>query len=112
MTNRMLATVLVLALLAVMLVGCQTPTQEWAAQREALTQVEHAVADLHTAEVIDDENLRDVYPWLEVARGALVRAEAKLPEGGDKFDNLLETARDVLRKADMYLLHVNNGGDE
>jgi len=112
MTNRFFAAVLSLALLAAMLVGCQTPTQRYAVQREALTAANHTVADLHEAGVLDDGDLRDVYPWLRVARGAIKSAGQQLPGGGDGFDDAIDQARSVLSNVRLYIVDAKQEGDE
>lgn len=87
-----------LAALAVLLVACTTPTQEWATARTALTTAEDTMLSLHAAGLLDDREIVDADVAVQAARAGLERADEYLPDGGTEFSAWLDVVSASLQR--------------
>ena len=110
-----------LALLLVMLfavTGCNmTPHSQWAIQRDILTTSQNAIMTMHTANLINDDDVKKIQPYLLVAREHLKLAKEELPAGlnsafMDKtiFDRYMKYAMDAILTVDQFLAERQSNG--
>jgi len=97
-------TVALLAITVVlMLAGCKTPTQQWAAQRETLTTVTSGLTAAARAGALNDEQIITADVFVQAARRGIEVAESYLPNGGSAFDSYLaavDTA--IIKVGEIY----------
>lgn len=83
----------------VLLTACATtPTARWVQQREAITTTQDVIVSLHEADIVSDDAVRQVAPWIVTARNQVNMAYTDLPDGGPAFDSRLAQARDLIAR--------------
>ena len=83
----------------ILLTACATtPTARWVQQREAVTTTQDVIVSLHEAEIVSDDAVRKVAPWIVTARNGVNMAYADLPDGGPAFDSRLAKVRSLLSR--------------
>ena len=107
--RRSLAVVFVVAFLA----GCaSTPVDRWYQAASGVAAVNDTVADLYDIGVLeqaditgdpDDPEDQGIKPWLDTMNGSLDRAKARLPEGGDAFEAMMDTMLEARQHLTRYL---------
>lgn len=82
-----------------LLAGCSsTPAERWAAARSSVTTAQDVTMALHETEVISDEDVLAIGPYIVTARGLVNAAYPLIDEGGPEFDAKLAETRDILKK--------------
>jgi uncharacterized lipoprotein YajG len=109
---------LILALMLFALTGCNmTPHSQWATQRDILTTSQNAIMTMHTANLINDDDVKKIQPYLLVAREHLKLAKEELPAGlnsafMDKtiFDRYMKHAMNAILTVDQFLAERQSNG--
>jgi hypothetical protein len=91
--------------LGLCLFGCSaSPVNEWASQRESLTNAEKALTPAVTSGKLTRTEIDVADAGVQAWRAALADAEAHLPAGGSVFQQDIEIAKSVAKRlADTYL---------
>lgn len=93
----------ILVVITAMLANCATPTDEWFAQRAALTGATEIIDTAHIAGLIEDDEFLDVYnPAIQTGRQYLDQAFKHLPDGGPAFEKLMDLLDAVLVTLNQY----------
>jgi hypothetical protein len=97
-------TYLLILAAGLLLCSCATPTQQWAAQREALTGIENTLTPAVTSGKLTPTEIDIADNGVKAWRAALADAEAHLPAGGSVFEQDIQIGKSVAKRlADTYL---------
>ncbi|MBC8106251.1 MAG: hypothetical protein H7Z14_06645 [Anaerolineae bacterium] len=79
--------------------GCANdPTSRWAQSRDTLTLTQNSIMRAHDIEILSDADFVALDPFVKAVRGALEKAQAHLPNGGEAFDFYMKLTDDTLSR--------------
>jgi hypothetical protein len=99
-------TPIVLLFLSVLILqACASnPVDRWYQSASLVAGVNDTVADLHdVGQLTTEEVAHDLRPFLDTMNGSLDRAQARLPEGGDAFEAMMDTLMSARASILAYL---------